>query len=98
VDANKTTLCPDPWHVPTSDDFAALVDNTDAAMLESTWGYGGYAYGSYIYDGSTYAYYWSSTEYSSGSYDAYGLGYGSSYLGAGYYTPKHLGFQVRCVK
>jgi hypothetical protein len=97
VDANKATMCPDPWRVPTKEDFETLVSNTTASTLVSEWGYGGTCVSSgtlYAQDGA--AYYWSSTEYDSGC--VYELGYGSSDVNPQNYVGKYYGQQVRCVK
>jgi hypothetical protein len=95
VDANKATLCPDPWRVPIEDDFDALVDVSTYSALADAWGCGGFAYGSSMNYVSTGADYWSSTEYGSGN--AYSLNYYSSGLGVSD-NRMYYGFQVRCVK
>jgi hypothetical protein len=95
VHENAAQLCPDPWRVPTEDDFEALVAAVAAAQLAAAWGYGGYVSGSSVYDAS-YGYYWSSTQNVSSS--AYGLYYASSDLYVYGNDGKYYGFQVRCVK
>jgi uncharacterized protein (TIGR02145 family) len=103
VDANKNTLCSGAWRVPTEDDFNALIETlggntpTAAATLISAWGYGGGADGSSMYYVSTYAYYWSSTESSGNTSNAYNLYYHSGSLRVTS-LGKTFGFQVRCVK
>jgi uncharacterized protein (TIGR02145 family) len=87
-------LCPKPWRVPTDADFIRLRHNATGGEITKNWGYGGYAFGSYMSGVSPYAYYWSSTETNS-SY-AYYLLYSSGHLGV-YNVDKHLGLQVRCV-
>jgi hypothetical protein len=107
VNEYKAKMCPSPWRVPTMEDFKKLVSNTNNTTLVDAWGYGGYAAMS---DVSSHAYYWSSTETSSGSNFAYYLNYYSSNTNDAYnlryYSDslgvannyKYLGFQVRCVK
>jgi uncharacterized protein (TIGR02145 family) len=72
VDAKKNTMCPDPWRVPTKEDFVALVEtlggNTPAACnaLSTAWGYGGVFAGwsgGYV---RSAGYYWSSARDSTG--------------------------------
>jgi hypothetical protein len=96
VNANKNTLCPSPWRVPTAEDFNSLGSHTTWPVLISEWGYGGDAYGSSMEGVSTYAYYWSSTQHPSSTSSAYRLFYRSSNLYVDTY-PKYYGFQVRCV-
>jgi hypothetical protein len=102
VDANKNTMCPGAWRVPSKEDFEALVETlggnppTAAATLISAWGYGGEAW--YPADVSSYAEYWSSTVYSSSSQHAHGLYYASGRLNADGGSYKLQGFQVRCVR
>jgi hypothetical protein len=97
VNANKTTMCPDPWRVPTKEDFDVLVSNTTSSTLIDAWGYGGGARGSSMYDVNSYADYWSSTVDSDNTNYAYFSYYtiGSLYVT---YDNKYHGFQVRCVK
>jgi hypothetical protein len=97
VNTNRNKLCPSPWRVPTKADMETLGSNSNENALFDAWGFGGNAYGSSVGSVSTGAYYWSSTEYRSGSSYAYNLGYGSSNLLVLYDT-KSNGFQVRCVK
>jgi hypothetical protein len=100
VDANKSTLCPDPWRVPTKSDFEALVNNNISADdLYDAWGYGGYAHDDYynpMREVSSTAIYWSSTESRDDTayylcYDYDGLRVVRGYKYAG-------GYQVRCVR
>jgi hypothetical protein len=95
VTAHAATLCPSPWQVPTSSNFSTLVSSTNQPTLGSAWGYGGYALGSSIRDVSSYAYYWSSTEFN--TYYAYYLYYYSGNLSVTH-DGKYDGCQVRCVK
>jgi hypothetical protein len=106
VNANKNTLCPSPWRVPTHEDFITLANNVDGRTLGTLWGYGGYANGRSIHNYTeTYGLYWASTACSSdcdcdGNCDgdrAHHLDYSSGYISADY-DSKELGFQVRCVK
>jgi hypothetical protein len=99
VDANKSTLCPLPWRVPTKEDFDILLKNNNKG-LGDVWGYGGgLADGSYVSQVSGHAYYWSSTK--ADSNNAYSLSFSTSGLvGPQYDTNKRdgrYGFQVRCV-
>jgi hypothetical protein len=94
VNQNAAQLCPDPWRVPTKDDFEALVAATNATHLAAAWGYGGRAFGSGIVH-TDFAYYWSSTENDTNS--AYNMYNTSGGLPVDY-TNKYLGMQVRCVK
>jgi hypothetical protein len=96
VNANKGTLCPSPWRVPSREDFDALVSNTTYSALSSAWGYGGYTISS-LNNVSVTAYHWSSTESSSNITYAHFLRYGSDNL---YVTTlyKDAGMQVRCVR
>jgi hypothetical protein len=93
---NRDSFCPSPWRMPTQSDFSTLVNNTTYSALISAWGYGGYAIGSSMRNVSSYAHYWSSTEYDSSN--AYELYYYSSFVSPQNYTYKYYGQQVRCVK
>jgi hypothetical protein len=96
VDANKETMCPAPWRMPSKSDFNTLVSVTNYATLISAWGYGGRCISSGALDGQDmFADYWSSQQ-NDGS-NAYNLYYYSSNLGVNA-TAKYYGFQVRCVK
>jgi hypothetical protein len=98
VDANKEIMCPDPWRVPTSQEFVTLTSNVTHTDLIERWGYSGYAQGSNnITDLSTVTYYWSSTVNIVYASMMYCLNYGSSYLSV-YSREKYYGLQVRCVK
>jgi uncharacterized protein (TIGR02145 family) len=101
VDANKATMCPDPWRVPSQSDFVTLANNTTAYALIDAWGYGGFAYGSSMYSVSEGGVYWSSTEGSGGGNSASALVYGyvddRGILGVPR-SEKPGGTQVRCVK
>jgi hypothetical protein len=91
-------MCPNPWRVPTQQDFEQLASNINADDLISAWGYGGFAIGSSMYVVDLQAYYWSSTVYSGGSSDAYYLYFDTSgSLGVGN-DDKYGGLQVRCVR
>jgi hypothetical protein len=98
VNQNAATLCPSPWRVPSQADFNMLVSNTTASTLHSDWGFGGYCMssGSVSYQGTS-AYYWSSTENSSSTNNAYFLSYTSSIFYSQDNTYKNSGLQVRCV-
>jgi hypothetical protein len=98
VDTNKTMLCPSPWRMPTEQDFNTLASDTTYSDLVDAWGYGGYAHDGFVTTVSTYAYYWSSTVYSSDTNHAYYLYYSSDGLGVDNYRAKRYGFRVRCVK
>jgi hypothetical protein len=99
VNANKNTLCPSPWRVPTESDFSTLISDTTItySTLIDAWGYGGYALGTSLFEVDTDAFYWSST--ANGTNYAYNLGLdrsGNLDLASG--NHKYYGFQVRCVK
>jgi hypothetical protein len=98
VNANKSTMCPSPWRVPTKVDSDALVSATNYTALGNAWGYyGGAAIGSSMNNTDLGAYYWSSTEYSN-AYNAYSVYYvRGGYLGVSS-DYKSNGYQVRCVK
>jgi uncharacterized protein (TIGR02145 family) len=102
VDAAKTTLCPDPWRVPSETDFNTLIStlggNTQTARdaIMAAWGYGGVILsGSTGYGSTTDGHYWSSTDYDTAA--ALYMGY---YSGSLYVTghEKFDGMQVRCVR
>ncbi|MDR3350574.1 MAG: hypothetical protein LBN98_02855 [Prevotellaceae bacterium] len=104
VNANKNTMCPDPWHVPSNSEFSTLLGclGTSSANGKyypesSTWGgaLAGYANGSSMYYLGSYGYYWSSTE--SGTSNAYCMYFSTSTANTDYAT-KYGGFQVRCVR
>jgi hypothetical protein len=95
VDANKATMCPDPWRVPDESDFQQLVSATNDATLGAIWGYGGYATDLPTLDVGLYGTFWSATADSSSH--AYTVYYGSGYLGMNSYV-KRIGFEVVCVK
>jgi uncharacterized protein (TIGR02145 family) len=105
-------LCPEPWKVPTIQDFVNLdraMDGSGAnrtgatAMLTSkyigSWGgtYGGGALaGSLFYQGS-FMYYWSQTGINAGS--SYVLTLGSNgYLYPLGTNPNYYGFTLRCIQ
>jgi hypothetical protein len=99
VDANKDKMCPDPWRVPTYEDFKTLGSNiTSLTFLVNAWGYGGMVDNDQSVSAvNSAADYWSSTENSNETDNAYGFDYFSDrvlYLN----TDKSLGMQVRCVK
>jgi hypothetical protein len=98
VNTNAAALCPAPWHVPTSDDFDALVAATNAAELIAAWGYGGEAYRSPHISQESSAFYWSSTLSPSDSHYAIYLAYDSRSVYELYFYYKDYGYQVRCVK
>jgi hypothetical protein len=99
VNANAAMLCPTPWRVSTKSDFEILVNYTYPAFLPDHWGYGGYAYGSYVGDVSKQAFYWSSTDYSINANYAYNLCFDKTgFVNPQNYDNKYYGFQVRCVK
>jgi uncharacterized protein (TIGR02145 family) len=97
VDANKASMCPDPWRVPAQSDFNTLASNTTASALTDAWRYGGYTQGSPVDLVSSRAYYWSSTVDSGNAQYAYYLAYYDGTLGVTALY-KVYGFQVRCVK
>jgi hypothetical protein len=96
---NRNDFCPSPWRLPSLSDFRALNTNglSFSLTLVDAWGYGGYAYGSSMYDVNSYAPYWSSTEDASNSGYAYGLWLFRVDLGVTV-ASKYNGQQVRCVK
>jgi hypothetical protein len=95
VNNNAIILCPSPWHVPTNDEFYALIANTTSATLIEDWGLPGYATGSDVYAVDNTASFWSSTNTTDGK---------SSYLD--YYAGNvivsealwYRGFQIKCVR
>jgi hypothetical protein len=95
VNANAATMCPSPWRVPAKEDFETLMHHFNHSALTDTWRYGGLAHDSFLYNTTSSANYWTSTE--ADTDDAYYWGYisGSLHLCG---TNKHPGFQVRCVK
>jgi hypothetical protein len=97
VNANAATMCPSPWRVPSREDFVALVAATNATILETAWGYGGTA-SMMMLSVSSQARYWSSTEDSSNTSNAYSLSYTSDEVNAEASVLKTMGHQVRCVK
>jgi hypothetical protein len=100
VNINKSKMCPSPWRVPTYEDFKTLRSNITPSALVNAWGFGGMV----IMDSdhpmlavNLAADYWSSTENSNETDNAYGFSSSNSsmfYLDA----DKVLGMQVRCVK
>jgi uncharacterized protein (TIGR02145 family) len=96
VDANKATMCPSPWRVPTSEDFETLASSTDYSTLISEWGYGGLADGSSMYIVDTHARYWSSSV-GGGNYP-YSLNCWGGEMDVASVYNKSFGLQVRCVK
>jgi hypothetical protein len=82
--------------VPSKTDFDHLKDRSSANELRSAWGgvYGGVARGASVEYAGSFNAYWSSSE--SGT-NAYVVRYGGGYLDV-FYTVKHDGYQVRCVK
>jgi uncharacterized protein (TIGR02145 family) len=101
ADQNAEALCPSPWHVPTTSDFAALnveLGGNISGYID-TWGgaYGGDANGGFVDDVGSAGFYWSST--ANGSTRAYDLYFNAS---GGVFpqsnTIMSFGFQVRCVK
>ncbi|MDR3180617.1 MAG: hypothetical protein LBT61_01645 [Prevotellaceae bacterium] len=97
VDANKNTMCPSPWRVPTRKDFDELVGTACANLLGKSWGYGGYAEGSSLSLENSEAAYWSNTEMYGYTNDAYYMFYHRIGLGV-HAKVKDVGMQVRCVK
>jgi hypothetical protein len=95
VNANKSTMCPSPWRVPTKEDFDLLADNASNSDLVAAWGYGGSADSTFVSEMSIFAYYWSATESDSAFADE--LNYYSGGLGTNI-ASKFYGDQVRCVK
>jgi hypothetical protein len=95
VNANKSTMCPSPWRVPTQSDFNTLVSNTDATTLINIWGYGGLASLTSILYSDTNSRYWSSMELDRTT--AYCLYYDSNKVNVSS-SGRDYGEQVRCVK
>jgi uncharacterized protein (TIGR02145 family) len=101
MNAAYATLCPSPWHVPSSTEFRTLISNlgggTQSArdQLLGAWGAGGYADGSALQFASVRAYYWSVNPRDAGGAQA--LYYGSSALTVGW-LETYQGAQIRCVK
>jgi hypothetical protein len=94
VNANKAALCPNPWHVPTADDFNTL-RNIDSdidevvRILEAEWGKGGIAYNADIVQNvDLKGFYWSSTPIQRLQMDMLFV----------YPGDAEHGYQVRCVK
>jgi uncharacterized protein (TIGR02145 family) len=102
VNANKETMCPDPWRVPTQEDFTSLVDDAQvsAADLGEAWGFGGYEEGSDSPSHTTtVGQYWSLTD--ENGWASYVLVYASvsDYIdGTWSSVNQNSGLQVRCVK
>jgi hypothetical protein len=100
MNEHKTTMCPDPWRVPTSDDFEALKDIAEEVGLD--WSLGGHCYyqDSSVGGPGMYAYWWATDE-ASDTY-AYALKYWSDETTPIYFRVgaenKAAGFHVRCVK
>jgi hypothetical protein len=88
-------LCPSPWRVPTLEDFETLANNTNGNALSTLWGYGGYPRNSSMYNVSSDAYYWSSTEVGNYMYYLNANNSGLYMFSNGY---KYTGSQIRCVK
>jgi uncharacterized protein (TIGR02145 family) len=103
VDTNKSALCPDPWRVPTKDDFAALVEtlggDTQVARdaLSTAWGYGGRSNASSMDNETTYGSHRSSEESRNGRSRAYRLYNNSGNLFVSNYY-KYDGSIVWCVR
>jgi uncharacterized protein (TIGR02145 family) len=104
VNANKNTMCPYPWHVPSNTEFTTLRNclgtsgaNGKYYPESSTWGgaRAGYANGSSMDNVGSYGDYWSSTEYNTNN--AYYMYFNTSSAYAGN-TNKSYGLQVRCVR
>jgi hypothetical protein len=92
VNANKKTMCPSPWRVPTEADFTKLYD-LDMNAKEATfgeWGMGGHADGSSVKEVGTHGYYWAFPEI---YYYCYYYGDDSDVE-----PLEHFGFRVRCVR
>jgi hypothetical protein len=90
---NAAAMCPDPWRVPTKDDFDKL---TNSGAIAAAWGYGGGDMGE-LANITTDGYYWSSTEKADEDEYAYYLYYNSSSMNVTP-TPMWYEFQVRCVR
>jgi hypothetical protein len=95
VDANKATMCPSPWRVPTEQDLETFSNNVSAAMVINAWELSGYAMGSSMYSVGMNSNFWSSTETDNSTAVYQSFGRGSRPTD---YDNKHLGFHVRCVK
>jgi uncharacterized protein (TIGR02145 family) len=110
VTNNASILCPDPWRVPSSNDFCTLDKSlfgrstcTNRATYEfspyhTQWGgsNGGFASANGVVSAYDYVYYWSSSSYN-GQY-AYFLDYHGEHVYPQRYDSKAFGFRVRCVK
>ncbi|MDR1273908.1 MAG: hypothetical protein LBK12_05095 [Odoribacteraceae bacterium] len=93
VNANKNTMCPSPWRVPTRQDFERLYNLDMDAHQQATfeeWGLGGYITDGSVHDASSSAYFWSS------SADAYYYCYFYGDHAENLSYPD--GLQVRCVR
>jgi uncharacterized protein (TIGR02145 family) len=101
VDANKTTMCPDPWRVPSSSDISMLLSNLGGSeqsardQIIADWGSGGDCYGGGVSYVTTRAYYWSS--YFDGTYVTV-LYVFTDRVGVASQQFTYSGHQVRCVK
>jgi uncharacterized protein (TIGR02145 family) len=99
VDANKATMCPDPWRVPTREEFNNFVSNTTYSMVTDAWGYGGGVVRDGNASGVSSAFgYWSATKQSDYNSDyAWNVRFedGHQILE---YIRRSIGLQVRCVQ
>jgi hypothetical protein len=92
---NRTTLCPDPWALPTGSQLNTLLQNATAAVLAADWLLGGRATGNTI-EHTTNGWYWSTDESTSAGW-AWGVQYSGS-LAVYNSAEKYKGLQVRCVR
>jgi hypothetical protein len=98
VDANKTDrLCPLPWRVPTKADMKTLLSNSNENALYDAWGNGGCASFGYIPHTRT-AVYWTTTEDSVSSYEAFYLAIFRNQRFVYKVSKYAVGNQIRCVR
>jgi hypothetical protein len=96
VNANKATMCPDPWRVPEVWDFNDVVLVITTNTLSSAWGYGGRANGTNIDNVDSKAWLWSSSPATDHPGEGWYLTY-AQYSYSSEYNSQEYGFQVRCV-
>jgi uncharacterized protein (TIGR02145 family) len=98
IDSMNKDLCPDPWRVPTNEDYTTLIacaGGKSGAVLSAAWGLAGYAHAAVVYEANTRGFLWANDYYD--AKNSYRLMYDEESQVMDYVSALY-GVNVRCVK